>query len=296
MPRLALVLLSLLPAAAAAEPPRVAADIAPVHALVAQVMQGVAEPALVVRPGTSPHGHAMRPSEAAALEEADLVVWTGAALTPWLQEPLETLSSGETLELLSVDGTALLPLRDGDGHAGRDHAVTIDPHAWLDPDNARLWLSAIADALAAIDPDNAATYRRNAEAGRAAIDAAGAEAEAALAPHRDAPFVVYHDAYQYLESYFGLSPALPLALSDAAAPPPARVAQVAARLRESGARCVFAEPQFSPGLIDTVTEGTETRVAVLDPVGSDLPPGPSLYPDLIRGLAGTIADCAATAD
>ena len=72
--------------------PRVAADIAPVQSIAARVMAGVGEPGLILPPGASPHGYALRPSEARLLQDADLVVWVGPALTPWLADPIATLA------------------------------------------------------------------------------------------------------------------------------------------------------------------------------------------------------------
>ncbi|MEH6751384.1 MAG: zinc ABC transporter substrate-binding protein, partial [Paracoccaceae bacterium] len=113
---------SLLSTAALAEVPQVATDIAPVHSLVAQVMGDLGAPALIVRPGASPHGYAMRPSEAQALEQADLVVWIGEGLTPWLEGPVETLGEGAAvLELMSVEGTILHDYREGATFAAHDH-------------------------------------------------------------------------------------------------------------------------------------------------------------------------------
>ena len=82
------------PAAAPAEaeprgPVRAAADIAPVHSLVAMVMRDAGSPALIVPPGASPHGYALRPSQARALQEAEIVFRIGPGLTPWLEEALE---------------------------------------------------------------------------------------------------------------------------------------------------------------------------------------------------------------
>jgi len=82
---------SLLGGTAMADVPNVAADIAPVHSLVARVMQGVGAPSLIVAPGASPHEYSLRPSEAAALQEADLVFWVSPDLTPWLGDAIETL-------------------------------------------------------------------------------------------------------------------------------------------------------------------------------------------------------------
>ncbi|TDK42183.1 zinc ABC transporter substrate-binding protein [Antarcticimicrobium luteum] len=104
--------LSLLAGPLRAEVPQVVTDIAPVHALTAQVMDGVGTPELLVRPGQSPHSYALRPSQARALQQADLVIWVGEGLTPWLEKPLTSLAAqGEILELMAAEGTVKLPYR-----------------------------------------------------------------------------------------------------------------------------------------------------------------------------------------
>jgi hypothetical protein len=91
---------------AMADVPRVAVDIAPVHSLVARVMEGVGEPSLIVQPGASPHEYSLRPSEAAALQEADIVVWVGEDLTPWMAGAVGTLAAeADVTTLLEVDGS-----------------------------------------------------------------------------------------------------------------------------------------------------------------------------------------------
>jgi zinc transport system substrate-binding protein len=308
---------------ALADAPKVATDIPPVHSLVARVMQGAGEPALILPPGASPHGHAMRPSEAAALADAEVVVWMGPALTPWLERAVDALSSGAaSLELLDARGTLLLGYREAAAFGHRDHAgaehgehgiaqgddddrahagvdervhAGIDPHAWLDPENAKLWLDAIAATLTEADPENAESYARNAAEGRAELDALMAELSETLGPVRERPFIVFHDAYHYFERRFGIEAAGAISLGDASSPSPARIAEVRETVRETvrgtGAACVFAEPQFPADLIETVVEGTEARAAVLDPVGAALAPGPALYPQLLRGLAGELREC-----
>lgn len=353
---------TLLSTAALAEVPKVATDIAPVHSLVAQVMGDLGEPALIVRPGASPHGYSMRPSEAQALEEADLVVWVGEALTPWLEGPIDTLGEGATrIELMSVEGTILHEYREGatfaahdhgdhEGHDheeakghdhdhghdkaekaeahdhdhkhdhdhdhdhdkaekaeahDHDHAVKADSHAgdhaghdhsgadahvWLDPANGRVWLGAIAAELSRLDPGNAATYAANAAAGQAALEALEAELTVQLAPMADTGFVVFHDAYQYFERRFGLEAAGAISFSDASAPSAGRIAELRAAVATMGATCVFAEPQFSSGLIDTVFGDTAT-VGLLDPLGQDITPGADLYPQVLRDMAGAFTTC-----
>ena len=147
-----------------AEVPRIAVDIAPVYGLVEQVLGDLGRPDLVIRPGALPHDFALRPSQAAVLEQADLVIWVGPGLTPWLEDSLETLAGdAEQLRLLEVEGTRLLEMREGANFAGHEDAAehegedepdsgSINPHAWLDPEAARAWVAAIASVLADADP------------------------------------------------------------------------------------------------------------------------------------------------
>jgi zinc transport system substrate-binding protein len=151
----------------------------------------------------------------------------------------------------------------------------------------------MAEVLAKADPEHAGTYRANAEAGRAEIDAAVAHAQALLDPVKGRPFFVHHDAYQYYEHRFGLEATGSVARSDAAQPGPRRVAELRASVEGMGAVCIFSEPQFNPGLLATVFEGHEMRKAELDPLGTELPLGPGLYPALIETLARDIAGCLA---
>ncbi|MEY8840974.1 metal ABC transporter solute-binding protein, Zn/Mn family, partial [Cribrihabitans sp. XS_ASV171] len=104
-------------------------------------------------------------------------------------------------------------------------------------------------------------------------------------------FVVFRDAYQYFETAFDFPASGAISLSDAADPSPARIAEIQGRVTAEGIDCVLAEPQFDPGIVATVMEGVEANTAVLDPLGSDLEPGPNLYPQLLRNLASSLAGC-----
>jgi ABC-type Zn2+ transport system substrate-binding protein/surface adhesin len=97
----ALVTATLMGGTAMADVPRVAVDIAPVHSLVARVMDGVGTPDLILPPGATPHEYSLRPSEAAALQEADIVVWMGEDLTPWMEDAVETLAGDAEVTTLA---------------------------------------------------------------------------------------------------------------------------------------------------------------------------------------------------
>ncbi|MBP2310182.1 zinc ABC transporter substrate-binding protein ZnuA [Azospirillum melinis] len=298
-----------------AEAPKVVVSIKPIHSLVAAVMHGVGTPTLLVRGGASPHSYTMKPSDAKALSAADLVVWVGPELEGFLEKPLKANAPKATrLTLMEQTGLTLLQTREGGaweahdhgheehGHKDHDHKGheaadhdddhdELNSHIWLDPANARAIVTATADALAARDPADAEAYRTNADRTLQAIDALDAELKATLAPLKDKPFVVFHDAYQYFEARYDLSAVGSITVSPDRRPSAKRLSAIRAKIAGLNAACVFAEPQFEPTLVRTVVEGTKAKTGVLDPEGADLPEGEALYPTLMRNLAASLRGC-----
>ncbi|WP_296764833.1 zinc ABC transporter substrate-binding protein [Sediminimonas sp.] len=294
-----------------ADVPAVATDIAPVHSLVARVMEGVGTPDMVMQPGASPHGYAMRPSEARALEQADIVFWVGADLTPALERAIETLAAdAHIVALLDHAATASLEFRTGVRFDGRAHEEErahaddgapdhdddhghggIDPHAWLDPENGKAWLDVIAAELSRADPDNAGMYSANAAVGKQEVDAATADIAETLAPLDGLRYIVFHDAYQYFEARFDIPAAGAVSLGDATDPSPARVAELRATVADLNVTCAFAEPQFNPGILNAVLPGDSVTITVIDPLGTDIDPGPDFYPAFLRAVGASFATC-----
>lgn len=293
------LLLVALAAAPAAAAPRVAVDIPPVASIAARVMAGLGAPEPILPPGASPHGYALRPSEAARLQEAEVVVWVGPALTPWLADPIDALAGdARVVTLAELPGLTLLPPRAGEGfdpHENEledEHApAALDPHLWLDPVNGAAIAAGLAAALGQADPANAAAYAANARAFAAETETLAARIADVLAPVRGRRFVVFHDAYQYFERRFEIPAAASIALQDGVSPGAARVRELRELMRAEDVACAFAEPQFEPRLLATLTEGTGVRTATLDPLGAALAPGPSLYPELLTSLATSLATC-----
>ncbi|MCP5151810.1 MAG: zinc ABC transporter substrate-binding protein [Ectothiorhodospiraceae bacterium] len=285
---------------AVADAPAVVASIAPVHSLVAAVMDGVGAPTLLMPAGASPHSYALRPSESRAIEHARVVFWVGPRLEIALARALAAGGDGRVdVALMEAEGVRPWPAREGGvwqahGHAAEDHdhaGGAPDPHIWLDPDHARAMVAAVARVLADVDPGNGPRYRSNVMRLEARIEALRREVVEILAPVRDVPYVVFHDAYQGFERSFGMRAVGAVTVAPGRTPGARRVTEIRERIVTLGARCVFTEPQFAPRLVGTLVEGTGARVGVLDPVGVALEPGPELWFELMRGLAGALRAC-----
>ncbi|HTO33222.1 MAG TPA: zinc ABC transporter substrate-binding protein ZnuA [Pararhizobium sp.] len=296
-----------------AEAPNVVVSIKPIHSLVASIMQGVGEPSLIVEGAASPHTYSMKPSNASALENAKIVFWVGHGLEAFLEKPLETLGNGATIvelddapgleKLKFREGGAFEPHDDGDEHeAGAEHAHSgeeahhhdegeYDMHLWLDPANAKAMATQIEKTLAEADPANAAAYKTNLDALNARLDTLDKTIADTIAPIKDKPFIVFHDAYQYFEHRYHVKVAGSITVSPETLPGAQRLSDIHAKIVELGATCVFAEPQFEPKLVNVVLEGTPAKSGTLDPEAATLDAGPDLYFQMMESIGTSLKAC-----
>jgi len=313
-------------ASAQADTP-IVVSIKPIHSLVSGVMEGVGSPTLILKGASSPHTYSLAPSQAKVLQNAKLVFWVGHRLETFLEKPLSTLSNGaKQIELLDAHGLITLGLREGGGFEAHEHEVEkneskheghsykhehehgkkpehaddthakhhddeIDVHVWLDPQNAKAIIHEVAEALAEYDPKHAAVYMKNEKQMRAKLEALTKEVQGILAPVRGKGFIVFHDAYQYFEKRFDIAASGAITINPEIPPSVRRVQEIRDTVRKLGATCIFAEPQFTPRIIQTVAENTSAKTGVLDPLGAGLTEGPELYFDLIRNMAHSLKAC-----
>jgi zinc transport system substrate-binding protein len=287
---------------ARAEAPRVAVSIIPLHSLVAGVMAGAGEPYLLMRGSASPHGYALRPSDAMAISEARLLVFVGPSFETFMRRPVAQRGSGSrVLSLLGRPEIRRLPVREGGmwpRHAGNgedhDHDAdegSLDGHLWLDPRNGAAIVRAVAAELIRLDPGNSDLYRTNRTGMVARLGALEAEIRAVVAPVKDVPYLVFHDAYQYFEARFGTASIGSVAVSPERPPGARRVYELRRKIAAQGVTCVFIEPQFPPDLAAMLIENTPARIGTLDPLGATIEPGPEAYFTLLRNLAAGLREC-----
>ncbi len=452
--------------------PNVAVDIAPLHSLVSQVMEGAGKPELLIPAEASPHEYTLRPTQAQSLSNAKIVFWMGEELSPWLEKAMDNVAdSAQKIEMLALDSTVKYEFREGatfeehahddeneeeqfddhkeyesgwfdgflswfspDDHehdgahsfewagafklsageyvwsfakvdgdyadpmmkmvmlasnlsgesaieaeeetaeglvkssnaiklvhsdamtpnassayqvvfdpnrnvteyrvlieeegvytfftehmpfefeadehffkdaggqdvepiaqepeAGHHHHGGTDPHAWLDPENAKTWITEIKEVLSKNDPQNANLYDRNAKQAIAELDSLIETTRSKVSSLGELKFIVFHDAYQYFEKRFGISAAGSISLGDAEDPSPARIAEIRDTVRKLGVNCVFTEPQYNPGLVENVFDGsTISAIGVMDPLGASIEVGSKHYAALIEGMVTSLSQC-----
>ncbi len=174
---------------------------------------------------------------------------------------------------------------DHHGHAHGEH----DPHIWLDPMNAKVILSEMAEHLIENDQENASKYKANLKKAHKALDNLTKKVKSEL--KGDFKSIVFHDAYQYFEKRFNVNVLGAFTVNTDVLPGAEQLAEIREVIEHEKVTCVFSEPQFNPDIIKAVAKDTNIKTGVIDPLGATLDPGKDLYFDLIRNMYASFKSC-----
>lgn len=242
----------------------------PVFASLVQAVGGdLVEVSALLPPGTDPHTYQPSPRDVEKLARAQLVVYNGGDLDPWMARQIEAAASGSRV-LALAEGLQPPPQVAHEeeaiqGTPVEDHEHTVNPHFWLDPDYAITYVQRIAAALEELDPAHADTYRANAERYIADIRTfdAWARQQIATIPPERRKLVTFHDAFPYFAAHYGLELVGVVVLSPGREPSPQEIARLVERIRSEGVPAIFVEPQFNPKLAETIAREAGVKVLTL---------------------------------
>jgi zinc transport system substrate-binding protein len=269
----------------------VAVTVKPLHSIVAAVMQGVDQPVLLLDGTVSPHVDRIRPSTLRQIRSADLLLWVGPGLESFLAPAVEDIPAG--VHVLTASALALpvvFELRDG--HQAGTAAAPIDPHLWLDPENAAALASLVSGKLATLDPSNASRYHENAVAFSDRMKSLETFGLDSLASTADMPFILFHDFIQYFEKRFGLNNAGVVTYQPQITASAKHLRVLNNAIEALDVQCVLTEPQFEQRARRSLNQLTSVTTAVVDPLASGYEAGPMLYEtwfkDMVIGIQGCL--------
>jgi len=177
---------------------------------------------------------------------------------------------------------------DDHGHEGHAHGE-YDPHIWLDPMNAKVILSEMAEHLIENDQENEAKYKANLKKAHKDLDKLTKKVKSEL--NKDFKSIVFHDAYQYFEKRFGINILGAFTVNTDVMPGAEQLAEIREIIEHDKVSCIFSEPQFNPDIIKAVAKDTNVATGVIDPLGATLNPGKDLYFDLIGNMSKSFKGC-----
>ena len=266
-------------------------SIKPIQLITVELTKNVATPDVLLGSNTSPHDYALRPSDVKRLRNADLVIWYGNDLEPFLtkilkdQDNVLTISDIEGLELREFSGE-----HDHHDHHGHDHG-THDPHFWLGYKPTLQAAEAIAHKLAQLDEENKQQYLENLAAFKQQLAEQKEAISAQLKPVSASGYYVFHDAYAYFENDFSLNHLGHFTVSPERKPGAKTLISIRKTLAAEKAFCVFSEPQFTPAVVESVTRGSNAKTGVLDPLGIDVAAVEGGYFKFKQNLADSFSNC-----
>ncbi|MGB1540127.1 MAG: zinc ABC transporter substrate-binding protein [Rickettsiales bacterium] len=278
--------------------PNVVVSIAPLHSLVAGVMEGLGEPKLLLKGNQTPHHYQLSPSDAQALAQANVVIYTSKKTEIYIPPLLAAIPERKplTIEAMTIPGITLYPVAVKEG-APKGIPVS-DMHFWLDPMNAIAFTQHIATILSEKDPDHKSFYAVNAKKQNERLKTLYQDTHTLLKSKAGkggslvASYASYHPVLQYFEKRYQIKPGLVITRTPESGATMSEMGALESAIKSGAVTCLFSEPQFSPKLLTKMADTYEqAHIHTLDPIGATLEPGATLYGELIRNMAGTISKC-----
>jgi manganese/iron transport system substrate-binding protein len=197
--------------------------------------------------GASAEDYEPTPQDAVTLSQAKILVENGAGLESWLAPTLKNVTSNDLHVVVGADGLQI---------------KNDNPHLWMDPENAKIYVAKIRDALIAVDPSHAEEYRQNATAYQAKLEALNDSISSKIQtiPPDHRYMIVFHNAWQYYNDRYGLVTLGFIEANPGQDPNPQQVAHLIDLARSHHVRAIFSEPEYSKKLADQIASNAGIRV------------------------------------
>jgi zinc transport system substrate-binding protein len=280
---------------------KVISSVKPIGFIVEAIASGVTDNDILLPDGASPHSYYLKPSDLAKVKSAELVVWVGEDMEAFMPTILKSIDKQKQIELMAIPEIKVLLRTGHEDHEHEDthshpipangHHGEYDEHIWLSPKIAKVIAQSIHDRLITLYPDKNALIDANLN--EFIIKLAETEQNIAkkLINVQNRGYFVFHDAYGYFESQFGLKNLGSFTINPAIQPGVQKVYAIQQALKEHRAVCVFREPQFSPAVIEKIVNGTDVRIGELNPLGTGIALSKDAYSQFLAKLAEQLLDC-----
>lgn len=217
---------------------------------------------LLVPPGMEPHVFEPKPSDILKINQADCFVYTGRFMEPWAEDIIKGVVNKNLIVVDASKGTRMIPavFHDRDEPRG-----ALDPHIWLDFDNAKIMVKNIAEALAATDPADKAFFRQKAADYNKQLTELDASFRTVLSTCKRRE-IVYggHYAFGYLARRYNLKYLAAQGVSPDAEPTAKDLARLVEQIKKDKIHYVFYEELTSPKIAETIAGETYAKLLLLN--------------------------------
>ncbi len=273
-------------AAQLAAKPLVVTTIRPMTLLVEAIAGDSVEVRQLLPDSEVPHHYSLRIADRALLAQADLLLWVGPEMESFLSKSVTALRPEKVItaaELPDIQWLSATPTNTNEGQADKS-----DPHIWMNPNNGRVIATEVGNWLAAHYPGQrepllAAQQRFNQQ-----LSTASSNTATQLESLQQVNFIVDHDAFGHFAEAFGLHQSGAMKTSTGLSSGARDFHQL---LSQSDVRCIIAEPRHNHGRVEQLAEKLQAKIAVIDPLGADIPFGNQAYIQLITDIGDKLSVC-----
>lgn len=276
-------------------------SIKPLGFIANAITEGVTDTKVLLPVTASPHDYSLKPSDVAELQSAKLVVWIGDEMEGFLAKSVAKLPPENVLTLEDVaEISSLVSDSDHDhhhhshtehSHHEHHHEQGKDWHIWLSPHISEHIAEQIAERLGQKMPAQKARIAQNLAQFKQTLVAKNQHISQQLMPLKTKGYYTFHDAYGYFERAYGLSSLGSFTINPTVAPGAKTLSKIKQNIAKNQAQCLFAEPQFTPKVIESLTQNTKTKIGQLDPLGANIQLSKTAYPDFLQALADQFSQC-----
>jgi ABC-type Zn2+ transport system substrate-binding protein/surface adhesin len=280
---------------------KVISSVKPIGFIVEAIASGVTDNDILLPDGASPHSYYLKPSDLAKVKSAELVVWVGEDMEAFMPTILKSIDKQKQIELMAIPEIKVLLRTGHEDHEHEDthshpipangHHGEYDEHIWLSPKIAKVIAQSIHDRLITLYPDKNALIDANLNEFIIKLVETEQNIAKKLINVQNRGYFVFHDAYGYFESQFGLKNLGSFTINPAIQPGVQKVYAIQQALKEHRAVCVFREPQFSPAVIEKIVNGTDVRIGELNPLGTGIALSKDAYSQFLAKLTEQLLDC-----
>ena len=258
----------------------------PLHSLATSVLEGVTTPILLLPNSQSLHFQNLKPSQALLARDADRVYWLG----PLVEPELSTFQATHWVDVSLHPSVIWRPIRAW-GDQNQSYTSTRDPQIWLDLENGKALVHAMAADAGTTFPDQASQINVNARNLIVRIEQLDRTLAKRFEDSARRGYAVSHDAYQYFEARYGLTSKAILSRDPHAGTSAFRVRLMADAIAKAEVSCLFSEPAISYRILKRLESEYAIPVIELDPLGFARAPGAELYLELIEAIGDGFLDC-----
>lgn len=291
-------------------------SVKPLGFIASSIANGITDTEVLVPAGASPHDYSLKPSDVQKLKSAEMLIWIGEDVDAFLDKSIDDLDYKKVLTIKDIAAIEPFLLKgehhhhhhgEGDAHEDHDHAhkghehhhdhehedLGVNWHVWYSPDISKAVAQRIAAKLLKQYPEKKDLIEKNVAEFNRTLDEQSAKIKTQLADVKEKGFYVFHDAYGYFNNAYGLKQTGYFTINPLVAPGAKTLAKIKEEITEHKVTCLFAEPQFTPKVIESLSKGTKVNVGRLDPMGDAVKLGTNSYAAFLQFTADSYAQCLA---